>query len=657
MKTQPDRSMRNRVRAAYLMVSLVFFALLARLAYIQVIDNEFYRAKAMDVMVKEIPIEPKRGSVYDRNGVKLAFSVANFTVWARPEDVNKSKRIDDTVESLSKVLKIESAEVRKLITNNNKKLVRVARNLPKSEADIIKNKSMRGIWVTDSSKRIYPYNNFASQLLGFTSEEGAGLWGLEYQLDSQMAGTVGKIVTSTDAAGRQLPFSEEKRVEPVQGANVTLTIDEIIQHFTEKAVERGLADFEPKKIMAIVMDPNTGEILSMVNKPDFNPNDPRNLSALATPEQLASMTPEQKSELLIKSWKNSIVTDTYEPGSTLKILTAAAGLEEKVVTPNTKFKDIGYAIVSGVKIHCWDRRNPHGIQTLTEGLENSCNPVFIDISQRLGRDRYYNYLEKFGIVGKTNISLPGESKTLIQKRKGIRPVELATMSIGHGVSTTPLHVITAISAIANGGNLMEPKIYKNFKDEQGTVTKSFEPKVVRRVISENTAEQMRLMMESVVKNGSGKLAYIQGIRIGGKTGTSEKLVNGAYSKSLAYASFIGIAPVDKPKVIVLVVVDEPKDTNFGSKVAAPIAHNILLDTLRYLKVEPNMPQNSKKVTVPNLVGKTFAEATTILEASQLILNSDPLENEDPSAYIKKQYPAAGSKVNANSMVIISSTNE
>lgn len=654
MDLEPNRKTRRRLRATFVIVSLVFFGLMTRLAFIQIINNDFYKEKAEAVQTKEIPITAKRGDIIDRNGVKLAFSVTTFTVWARMENA-KPEKVAAAAEELSKILEIPLEELQKDLETSNTKLVRLTKGLPKSKADLVKNKRISGVWVTEGSKRVYPYNNFAAQTLGFVSEDGKGLSGIEFQLDKELSGKDGQLITHTDAVGRALPIGEEELIQPVEGYNIQLTLDEIIQHFTEKAVDKGLRDFQPKKIMAIVMNPNTGEILSMVTKPDFNPNSPRDLTQSVDPAVLETMTPEAKAAVLNGLWRNPIVSDTYEPGSTLKILTASMGLEEKVINQNTQFNCVGYEIVSGVKIHCWNRINPHGKQNLAEGLSNSCNPVFIKIAGLVGKTKFHDYLDRFGLKSKLGIQLPSEAKTLTQTVKNTGPVELATMGIGHGISTTPLHVATAISAIANGGNRIEPHIVKNYQDVNGKIIKAFETKVVSRVISAETSKTMRLLMEQVVLNGSGKLAYVPGIRVGGKTGTSEKIVNGVYSKSLAYSSFVGIAPVDHPEIVVLVVVDEPKDTNFGSKVAAPIAHDILTDTLRYLKIEPNMPQNTKQVVVPNLVGKTFEQAVTILEASSLILNGETTVDEDHAGTIKKQYPAAGTQVNSNSIVIISTS--
>ncbi len=654
MDLEPNKINRTRLRATFIIVSLVFFGLMTRLAFIQIIHNDFYKSKAENTQKKEIPIEPKRGDITDRNGVKLAFSVSTFTVWARMEKPKEGK-VEEAAEALSKILDRPQADLEADLKKSNDKLVKLGKGLPKSKADLIKNKKIAGVWVTDGSKRVYPYNNFAAQLLGFVSTDGEGLSGIEVQLNKELAGVEGKLVTHTDAVGRTLPFGDEKLVPPVEGYNVELTIDEIIQHFTEKAVDKGIQDFQPKKIMAIVMNPNTGEILAMVTKPDFNPNSPRDLTQLVDPKTIETMKDEDKAAILNNIWRNPTVSDTYEPGSTLKLLTTAMGFEEKVVTTKSTFECIGYKVVSGVKIHCWNRRNPHGVQNLTEGLSNSCNPVFMEVAERVGKEKFHMYLEKFGLKSKTGINLPSEGLTQVSSVKNTGPVELATMGFGHGISTTPLHVITAVSAIANGGNLVQPQIVKAYLDSNGKVIKKFEPVIANRAISEGTANTIKNMMEEVVSNGSGKLAYIPGIEVGGKTGTSEKIVNGSYSKSLAYSSFVGIAPIKNPQITVLVIVDEPQDTNFGSKVAAPIAHDILSDVLRYLKIEPNMPQNTKKVTVPNLVGKTYSQARTILEASSLILSEEMTEDEDPNALIKKQYPTAGTSVNSNSLVIITTT--
>lgn len=648
--TKPNKMHRFRLWAAYLIVSLILLLLIGRLAYIQVINNEFYLTKAMNHQVRDIPLPAVRGSILDRNGMKLAFSMSTFTVWARPADVT-----DPIVygEALSTILDESAESISARIDNPDSTLVRVAKGLTISKADLIKNKGLKGIWVTEASKRVYPYGSFVSHVLGHSTEDGVGLSGVELILDDTLSGLDGKIISRTDAAGRTLPTGDEIILEPENGYNVVLTIDEVIQHFTEKAVESGLKDFGAKRVMAIVMDPMTGEILAMTTKPDYNPNEPRDLTAYYSEEQIAAMNDDAKLIAWNQIWRNPLVSDTYEPGSTFKLVTSSAGIEENIVTPNSTFNDIGYIMVNGIRINCWRSNNPHGFETLTNGLENSCNPVFIEIGQRLGKDTFFKYVEDFGFTEKTGILLPSEGNALVQSKERVGPVELATMSFGHGVSTTPIQVITAVSAIVNGGNLMQPLIVKALTDSEGESVETFQPKIKRQVISKETSDEMRMMMESVVLKGSGKNAYIPGIAVGGKTGTTEKLVDGKYSKDLAYASFVGFAPVEDPKVAVLVIVDEPADTNFGSVVAAPIAHNILLETLRYMKVEPEVLDTNRTITLPDLSGKTYKQAQAILLASSLVINTVPIDLDDPEAIVQKQYPAAGESIKQHSMVILS----
>jgi stage V sporulation protein D (sporulation-specific penicillin-binding protein) len=647
---KPNKMHRFRLWAAYLIVSLILFALIGRLAYIQVIHNEFYLTKALSHQIRDIPLPALRGDILDRNGMKLAFSMSTFTVWARPADISDAAAHG---EALSTILDEPAETIAARIGNKESTLVRVAKGLTKSKADLVRNKSLKGVWVTESSKRSYPYGSFASHIIGHSTEDGEGLSGVEQIMNEALSGLDGKIVSYTDAAGRTLPTGEEKVYAPVNGYNVVLTIDEVIQHFTEKAVEGGLKDFGALRIMAVVMDPMTGEILAMTTKPDYDPNTPRDLTTRFTADEIAAMDNDAVFAAWNQIWRNPIVSDTYEPGSTFKLITSAAGLEENKVTMNSTFYDKGYVIVNGVRINCWRRNNPHGLQTLTQGLENSCNPVFIEIAQRLGKDSFYDYIEDFGFTEKTGILLPAEGNALVHSRDRMGPIEMATVAFGHGVSTTPIQVVTAVSAIVNGGNLMQPLIVKAMTDENGNVVESFEPKIKRQVISEETSNEMKKMMESVVLKGSGKKAYIPGIGVGGKTGTTEKLIDGKYSKDLAYASFVGFAPVEDPKIVVLVIVDEPRDTNFGSVVAAPIAHNILLDTLRYLKVEPEILDAAKEVVVPDLTGKTFAQAQSILNASGLILNTVPVDLDDSGAIVQKQYPVAGERIRQHSIVILS----
>lgn len=640
----------KRALIAFAIICTVFCIIIIRLAVVQILNNDYYKSMAVAQQTRDIPIEPKRGSILDRNGMKLAYSITTFNVWARPGSI-KEKDLDETVKELAETLSMDPIVVKEKLTSK-KDLIKITSGLNKATADLIKNKRMKGVWVASDSRREYPYNNFASYVIGHTTADNVGIAGVEQFFEKDLKGEAGRLMVQTDVEGRALPFSDERIEPPKDGVDVVLTIDEIIQHFTEKAVDETLSRFKAKRVMAIVMDPKTGEILSMVAKPDYNPNTPRDLSIWLGDQQAAALTDDQKVKEWNRIWRNPIVSDTYEPGSTFKLITASAGLEEKVVVPTTSFNCVGYTMVSGVKIGCWSRAIPHGVQTLTEGLENSCNPVFMEIAKRLERTKFYKYINDFGVTKKTNITLPAEASSIYLDERKAGPVEVATMSFGHGISVTPLQMITAVSAIGNGGMLMEPRIVKSFNDVNGAIVKEFQPKAVRRTISEATSKQMLLMMESVVVNGSGKKAYIPGIRVGGKTGTSEKLIRGGYSKDLAFSSFVGVAPVDDPKIAVLVVVDEPQDTNFGSIVAAPTARQIMMDTLRYLKVEPDF-RGQKTIVLSDFVGKTVAEATKEAEAKGYQLSVSPVgASGNPEAVIVNQYPQAGKQIQEGGSVII-----
>lgn len=648
---EPNVSNKRRLWFALFMVALIFSALIGRLAYIQIVKGEEYKKLAMLQQTRNVPIPAQRGAIYDRKGVKLAFSVQSFTVWAHPKDISKES-LDGIATELAEILEEDKDKIYNQVNNTTSTIVRIKRWIPKAQADLIKNKRFKGISVAMDNKRVYPNLNFAAHILGHTTVDGVGLSGVELSYEAEMKGREGTLVTNTDAAGRQLPFGQEKLYAPDDGLSLVLTIDEIIQHFTEEALEKGVEDHDAEKITAIVMESRTGEILAMASKPDYDPNNPRDIQSHYPDMDFSQLTDEQLSTLWNQTWRNPNLIDTYEPGSTFKILTTAIAFEENVATPYTKFSTPGYIDLYGSRIKNWDYPRSHKDFTLIEGMEKSLNTMFIELSDEIGRDTFYSYIENFGLTRKTGIDLPGESSSILLPRNKIGPVELATISFGHGIAVTPLQMVSAINAIANDGKLMEPHIVKALKDSDGNVVETIEPKVVKNVISKKTSVDVRLIMESVVENGSGKLAYIPGIRIGGKTGTSEKIVNGEYSDELAFASFAGVAPVDDPMITVLVVVDEPKDTNFGSQTAAPVAKDIMDDTLRYLGVEPEIPENTREVKVPNLLGKSLDKAIKILDASGLSYTTEPVNILNPESPVINQFPYPGSIASGQDIIIL-----
>lgn len=642
-------SRRKRLSLIFVLVSLIFFILIVKLLFIQVIDAEKYKTLAAMQRTRDIPIPATRGSVYDRNGTILAFSIKSFTMWARPSEIID---LEATLDDISKVVTINKDVIIKTINDDDISIIKVKREINKETADIIANLTLPGIWVTEDIQRAYPFDNFASHIIGHTSIDIVGISGIEQEYNDILTGTPGKYLVSTDASGRQLAFGTDKKYMPVDGYNVVLTIDEIIQHYLEIALQKAYFENEAKNVSGIVMDVKTGEILAMSSKPDYNLNKPRIPYSKYYDVDVDSMTDSEKVIFWNSMWKNQIISSLYEPGSVFKIITAAAGLEENVVTPYTLFNEHGYLMIDGVRINCWSHKNPHGEQTLTEALENSCNPVFMEIGIGMGKETFYSYIENFGFKEKTNIGLPAETNSLVTPLNKVTNVDAATMSFGQGISITPMQMIKAAGAIANNGIMMEPYIVKAITDNYGNVIDEFTPKEIKQVISEKTSVEMRLMMESVVDNGSGANAKIEGIRIGGKTGTSEKIVDGEYTGDKTYSSFIAFAPVDDPQVIILIVIDEPSFNSYGSVIAAPVAKDVLEDTFRYLGINPLIEYNGINIEIPDFNGLTYKKAKEIAKKYSIVISvtTDEIVNDD--FVVIDQYPKAGKLAQEGSMVIL-----
>lgn len=619
--------------------------------------GEDYSQLAQRQQTRDIPIPAKRGAILDRNGKELAISASTNTVWARPAEVAESRKVEEISKQLSEILEIDQEVIKEKITKRTG-LIRVEKWIDKDKADAIRKAKLEGIWIAEDNKRYYPFGNFAAHVLGHTTDDNQGLGGIELEYNKYLSGLPGRWIKSTDVSGRQLSYGTEKYFEAENGLNVVLTIDEAIQHFVEKALDDALAQTQAKRVFAIVMQPGTGDILAMGLKPDYDPNNARIPLDENKAREYENMDEEGKQVLWNEMWRNPLINDTYEPGSTFKLITASAGLEEGVVEPNSPFYDKGYITVAGQRIRCWRHYNPHGAQTFTEAVQNSCNPVFIEVGQRLGVDKYYKYVDLFGFTNKTSIDLPGEGNAIVQNQENVGPVELATISFGHGISVTPIQLITAISAIANNGNLMQPRLVKELVDDSGNVIHRYEPKITRQVLSEKTANEVLLMMESVVTEGSGKSAYIPGYRIGGKTGTADKIENGRYAVGKVYSSFVAVAPIDDPQLTVLVVVDEPQGVHFGSLTAAPAVHSILNDTLRYLDIEPKYNENEAElyeksdVVVPEIRNMTLLEAAELLTENNLLYETEPYNVESVDNFVIDQFPKPGAKVPEKSVIVL-----
>ncbi|SNX52794.1 stage V sporulation protein D (sporulation-specific penicillin-binding protein) [Thermoanaerobacterium sp. RBIITD] len=603
---------------------IIILVLIIRLFWIQIVKSEAYQKLAIPQWTLDVTVSPKRGLILDRNGKALAESASSNKISIIPKELKSNQR-DEVVTKLAEILKLKKEDILKKLNNNSVQEVLIARRVDDDTANEIRKLNISSIIVSGDTKRYYPEKNLASHILGFTGVDNQGLDGVESVFDSYLRGIPGRISSPVDAIGRKMSDGAEEYVAPIDGYNVVLTIDSNIQHFTEKALDEGYAHTRPTKgAVALVMNPKTGEILAMASRPDYDPNNP-----FAGPN-----------DQWFKYWRNKAISDSYEPGSVFKTVTASTALEEGVVSPNDHFYDPGYIMVAGQRINCWAT---HGSETFVQGVQNSCNVVFATVSQRLGVDKLYKYIHAFGFGERTGIILPGEASGLVMKEKNVGPVELATNAFGQGIAVTPLQMVRAVSAIANGGKLMEPRIVKSIVDANGNTVKEFKPKVIRQVISEKTSATMREILRSVVAEGTGKAGYIEGYDVGGKTGTTEKYTPGKY-----VASYIGFVPTDDPQVIVLVVIDEPNaETHFGSALAGPVVKSILYDTLTYLDIKPKGIEMKSQVKVPNVRNMNLMDAQNTLLNEKLQFAIEGMGNT-----VVDQMPKPGAMVEENTTVVL-----
>lgn len=620
--------------ACFVLLGLLCLVLVYRMLY----KGEEYQKMAIEQQTSDSSISAKRGTIYDRNGKALAVSASVEQVIADPLVVKDSKNVEKIASKLADALELEYEEVYEKLTVDSR-YVSIKRQIDKEVGNKVRELDLPGISVTEDSKRYYPYGAFAAQIIGFTGSDNQGLDGIEMEYDEQLKGIPGRIVSASSANGTEVPYKYEQFVEAKDGYNVTLTIDEVIQHYVEKYLKKAYTEHNlAGGAAAIVMDPNTGDILAMSSVPDYDLNNPFTLTN-EMKEWLKGEedgdSDEKQSEALFKMWRNKAVSDSYEPGSTFKLSTAAAALEEGVVKLDDKFYCSGMYQVADAKIHCWNR-NGHGSETFVETVYNSCNPGFIQIGQRIGTEKFYEYSKLFGFMDKTGIELPGETSGVYHNKEGFNIVQLATASFGQGIQITPLQLITFVSAIANGGTLYTPHVVKKVSDNDGNVISTTQPVEVRKVMSSETAETMRNIMKQAVEVGAATNGYIAGYRVGGKTGTSEKLPRGS---GKYIASFVGIAPSDDPQIAVIVMLDDPDSYSYyGNAIAAPVAREIIDDTLQYLGVEPQYSANesiSDNVNVPSVVGLSLENAkNTAVDAGfdfLVIGDGEKVEQQVPSA--------------------------
>ena len=572
---------------------------------------------------------------------------------ASKREAEAQKKIEKVSKTLSESLDMDYDEVKKMVTKAQS-IIKIKKGVSKTVADKIRKEKLPGVEIAEDTKREYPLGAFASQTLGTVTDDNAGRSGLELQYNTYLSGVSGRWINYTDTSGNRLSYGKEKYYKAEDGYSLVTTIDQVIQHYTEKALDQVMESTGADRVMAIVMDPKTGDILAMAQTPDFDLNNPKVPDSSTEKAKLEKMSESEKVTYWNKMWRNSLISDVYEPGSTFKLLTTAIALEEDVATPKSTYNCTGSIQVADQTIHCWSRSNPHGHQTLTEAVSNSCNPVFVQLATKVGIDKFYEHLGTFGITGTTGIDFPGETTAILQSKENAGPVGLATVGFGQGIAVTPIQLITAISSFGNDGKMMKPRLVKELKDSSGKTVKTFDTEVVRQTVSEETAGEMRDIMQYVVDNGGGGSFKVDGYKVGGKTGTANKPKAGGYSDQ-TYSSAIAMAPMDDPQVAVLLIVDNPKGVHFGSVVAGPGVKQILSDTLRYLNISPDKETETKtaseKVKVPDVTGKSAEDAIGVLSGQDLSYDMDKSDSSDDFV-VAKQYPEAGTSVKKGSKIYL-----
>lgn len=542
------------------------------MVYLMIFEAEYYQKKAEALHERERDIKAARGEIIDCNGTILATNKTVCTISVIHSQIKDPERV---IRSLAELLDMDEEAVRKRVEKVSS-IERIQTNVEKEIGDKIRDLELAGVKVDEDFKRYYPYHELASTVLGFTGGDNQGIIGLEVKYEDWLAGTDGKILTVTDARGVELDKIAEDRLEPVPGKTLQLSMDYNIQMYAQQMAEKVMEEKQADGVSIILMNPSNGELYAMVNVPEFDLDEPFTLS-----QGTVGLTEEEKQDALNQMWRNRSINDTYEPGSVFKVVTAAACLEEGVVTTQDQFHCPGYYVVEDRRIRC-HKTGGHGTETFVQGIQNSCNPVFINIGLRLGVDRFCDYYDQFGLLGNTGVDLPGEASTIMHQRKNIGQVELATMSFGQSFQVTPIQMATTFSSIINGGNRVTPHFGKRVLDQDGTVAETFSDKKGKRILSEETSATMRALLESVVSEGGGKNAAVEGYRIGGKTATSQTLPRSA---NKYISSFVGFAPADDPQILGMCIIYNPQGVYYGGTIAAPVIGKIFENILPYLGIE------------------------------------------------------------------------
>ncbi len=628
-------------------IMIVAFGLTGRLGYLMLFKSEDYAARAEALHERERSIKAERGSIFDANGVEIATNKPVCTISVIHAQITDPKKV---ITVLSDLLGLSQEKVRKRVEKVSS-IERIKSNVDKTIADKIREYDLDGVMVDEDYKRYYPYNSLASKVIGFTGSDNQGIIGLEVQYDKYLKGIDGTILTLTTAYGVEIKNAAEDRIEPQPGNDLYLSLDVNIQKYAQQAALKVKEAKKANNVKLVVMNPQNGELYAMVNVPEFNLNEPYQLSdEIASQYAGQNLSPEKLNELLNGMWRNACISDTYEPGSAFKIVTATAALEEKVVKLDDRFFCPGYKKVEDRIIRC-HKTTGHGSQNFIEGIKNSCNPVFMEIGARVGVDRMYYYFNRLGLFNKTGVDLPGEANSIMHKKDKIGAVELATMSFGQSFQITPLQLLCAASAVVNGGTLVTPHFGVEVRSADGSRIKELDYPTKANVISKQTSETMKGLLEAVVAEGTGKRAYLPGFRIGGKTATSEKLPR---SSNKYISSFIGFAPANNPQVIALVLIDEPTGVYYGGTIAAPVISELFDNILPYLGIEESYNEgeinkyNIGSLKVPSLVGKTKKEVSELMK----VYDFGDVYPVGEGEIVKEQFPLPGETVKKKSALIL-----
>lgn len=650
---------KKRLMIGFIFIVFIFTLLIFKVAYLQVVRGDELSKMANSMQKIDTSITPQRGQIYDRNKKPLAETIRIYKLYGYSNNLYKSTELKeaekkDNIRELSKITKISEKTLKKKLSGVNN-LVEIASGLDQNQVDKLEKKFGSRIVVKTEPKRSYPNKQMAAQIIGNVDQNLNGRSGIESEFNEELSGTKGRTIKTADSQGNMLSSGKSKLYKPSDGYNIVTTIDEVIQNFTEEALIEGMKKTQAESITCIVMDPKTGEVLALARTPGYDPNSPDEPFDKYEKEKFDKMKLKDKNEYLSNMWSISAVSSDYEPGSTFKLLVAAAAIDCGASTDKSEYYCDGTKNVDGVVLHCWGVA--HGKENLKEAVGNSCNPAMATVALDMGAERLYRYLNLFGLTDKTNIDLPGETSSIIKKKNELTSVDLATTGYGHGIAITPIQILTAVNSLGNDGWLMKPMVVKRIEDKNGKTVKKFKKKKVRQVVSKNTADKMREIIEYYVSDGGGTIAYIPGYRVGGKTGTAYIAEDGKYT-SETIASFVGMAPMDDPQISIIVVVNKPQKANSGALAAGPIMRDIIEKTLEYKGAERQYTEAEKSkqgeefVKVPDVINMNSNAAKGVIRARGLKYIIAPDNEDDERFNVIDQYPKGGTSLPKGSTIYL-----